>query len=1224
MQALAEVHKSPDGLFFVENKGQWNDDIFYRMDMGYAKIDLERTRLNFLLISPEDLEAKHHRHIDRSQHCHDGEEHHDHEDLVMHFHRFYVNFLGANPTPTKKPKNKYTAYHNYFIGNDKSKWASNVALYEEASYGNLYDGIDMRLYQFGGNMKYDFIIAPNADPNQILLEYEHADKVFLKDKKLHIQTSVNEVVEQEPFAYQVIDGLKTKVACEFRLVGNQLTFDFPKGYDKNLELVIDPELIFASYSGASGDNWGTTATFDEDGNLYGAGVAFDRYPTTAGAFDTTDPNIFSFDSGNMGISKFSADGRNLIYSTYLGGGRMEVPHSMIVNSKDQLVILGSTSSDDYPMQGAFDSSFGGGRSVSVSGSYTYPDGSDIVITILNPRGSALVGSTFVGGSQNDGLHFRSSGSSLNYSDEIRGEVVVDNLDNIYVASTTYSNNFPLGSGGFQNTFAQGDEDAIVFKMNPTASSLEWGTYLGGRGFDAAFSLQFDESNNIYVCGVTNSSDFPTSSTAINRTLQGSNSDGFVARISSDGKSLLAATYFNGSDYAYFVDLDSEGDVYVIGQANSGTYPITAGVYNNQRSSLFLHKLNPSLSSTEFSTVLGNGDRVFGTWIPSAFLVDNCKRIYISGWGGATNGGSIRNMPVTPDAFQRNTDGSDFYLMVLEPDARDLEYATYFGGSRSDEHVDGGTSRFDKRGIIYQAVCAGCRGFSDFPTTPGAVSNTNGSGNCNLGVFKFDFQFNRIIVEADADPELAGCAPFDINFLNNSTGATDFLWDFGDGNTSTLRTPSHTFDFPGIYEVTLIASLPSSDCVLPDTTTLLIEAVDPPVGVNEDLTICDGDLTTLISTVGDPGVTYDWSNGGRNQSTTIVTGGTYYVEAMMGNGCPQTDSFYVAAIPQGTDITSFGLCDGIVATIASSNSRTTPGITYLWQDGTANSTLDIDDPGTYWVVSEEMGCEQIDTFIIFPDSIRMMTDILNINCIGQDSGAVAVQVMGGLGPYEFSLNSGDFQANSNYSGLLDGNYRVAARDVNGCYDETLFTITSPPEVETAIQGNLKVCLGDSTLLTAQTNLAFAEIDSIAWMGIDSMDCADCLTQMVRPVVNTTYQVFIQSADGCFKLDSVTVFVEPKKPVYIPSAFSPNNDGINDQFVVYAKANVVTQVKIFQVYDRWGELVFEEENFQPNDPAFGWDGMFRGDLMNNAVFAYWTEVEFIDGTSQIFEGDVTLVK
>ena len=267
---------------------------------------------------------------------------------------------------------------------------------------------------------------------------------------------------------------------------------------------------------------------------------------------------------------------------------------------------------------------------------------------------------------------------------------------------------------------------------------------------------------MYVCGGTLSPNFPTTAGAYQAARPGG-VDGFAARISADGRTLERATYVGtaGYDQAQFLQLDAAGNPYLLGQTLGGAFPVTAGLYANRGGAQFIQKLSADLTTSLYSTVFGTGTGP--NLVPTAFLVDDCERIYVSGWGGFINqvtgpylGGTTAGLPTTADAVQRATDGSDFYLAEFSPGLAGLEYATFFGELGGEgEHVDGGTSRFDKRGIVYQAVCGGCAGTQGFPVPPGAntYTNHNGSDNCNNAAFKMDFQ----AIRADAGPRRALCA-----------------------------------------------------------------------------------------------------------------------------------------------------------------------------------------------------------------------------------------------------------------------------------------------------------------------------------------------------------------------------------------------------------------------------------------------------------------------------------
>jgi hypothetical protein len=373
---------------------------------------------------------------------------------------------------------------------------------------------------------------------------------------------------------------------------------------------------------------------------------------------------------------------------------------------------------------------------------------------------------------------------------------------VYISSVTGSTNFPIVNG-FDNSFNGGTTDGLVVKLSPDLSSIIWSSYVGGAGLDAAYSIKFDNSNNLVLAGGTTSTNFPVTTGSYQTTFNGI-VDGWIARVAADGSSILNATFTgtNSFDQVYFIDLNAAGNVFCYGQT-TGQMPITAGVYKNINSGQFLQKFSPDLSKLEFSTVFGSGSGnglIIPNISPTAFLVNDCNNIYMAGWGGFVNSNtstgfwqsSTIGMPITNDAYQKTTSGSDFYFMVLNGDATQLVYSTYLGGTSSKTHVDGGTSRFDKFGIVYHAVCSGCQfgnttgaKTSDFPTTPNANSRLNGSQNCNNAAFKFDLSSLRAMFQTNSvklnNPGFNNvCFPDSIVFENLSAGGRSIIWNLGDG------------------------------------------------------------------------------------------------------------------------------------------------------------------------------------------------------------------------------------------------------------------------------------------------------------------------------------------------------------------------------------------------------------------------------------------------------------
>ncbi|MBA3971806.1 MAG: SBBP repeat-containing protein, partial [Bacteroidetes bacterium] len=704
-----------------------------------------------------------------------------------------------------------------------------------------------------------------------------------RNGKLIIETNAGEVIEEKPYAYQLINGIKKEVACDYTFSNGVMSFSFPSGYNSSHELIIDPTLIFSSYTGSTADNWGFTATYDQNGSLYSGGIAFaNGYPTTAGAFDLT----FSGGNTDVAISKFTPTGNALMYSTYLGGSNSEAPHSLIVDNSGNLFVMGTTGSSTFPVTaGCYDNSFNGGTSVTPNG-FTYTVGSDIFVAKFNSTGTALLGSTFVGGTANDGFNI-SATLSHNYADEMRGEIVLGSSGEVYVASSTTSTNFPTTAGAM-TTVAPGAQNGCAFKLDNNLTALQWSTYLGGSAADAAYSIKPSPSGNVFVTGGTLSSNFPVTPGVIKPMYSGG-CDGFVTSLSGASGASVSSTYIGTAAYdqSYLLEIDINNDVFIAGQTK-GAYPVSPGVYTNPGSSQFIHKLNPGLTVTDFSTVFGRGSTSSTDISLTAFLVDNCQNIYVSGWGGTINTeGTTTGLPVTSDAYDAVTDGSDFYFIVLERDAASLLYASFFGGPPA-EHVDGGTSRFDKNGTIYQAVCAGCGGSDNFPTTPGVWSTTNNSTNCNLGAIKMEFNYLGIVADANAAPNIIACdPPYDVNFVGSS-GAVQHYWDFGDGSPvgNTLN-PIHTYTGLGTFTVMYVA-IDSSTCNIADTvyltvqilaaevfsTTLNIPPYDPCVSgsynVNLDFTGTGAD--SLFWNMGD-GTTFI------NDTTinyTYLTDGTYII------------------------------------------------------------------------------------------------------------------------------------------------------------------------------------------------------------------------------------------------------------------------------------------------------------------------------------------------------------
>lgn len=950
-------HQDEHRLEFHQNKGQWPAQVLYRCRTAGGAVFVERSAFTYLLVSGGPVH---------------GVSTQASAERPWKAHAYRVWFEGGMALDQQglEPLRHYV---NYFLGDDPAKWAARVPVYRGIELQEIYPGIGMRVDGHSG-FKYDWLVAPGADPSRIVMRFEGQEGLRVADGLLYVSTSAGEVIEQRPVAWQEHAGKRIPVPIAYARQGDRISFELPMGHDPTLPLVIDPIVNFSSYSGSNADNFGYTATYDSEGHLYGGGSAFGiGYPVTVGALQ----GGFGGGTVDMGISKFLSDGSDLVWSTYVGGSGNDLPHSMVVNANDELFILGTTGSLDFPVSaGCLDAAFGGGGAPPFGGSYgfTYSTGTDIAVVHLSQDATSLIGSTYLGGSDNDGLN-QYVPLLRNYGDPFRGEIIIDSGGNPVVVTSTVSTDMPVSSDAQQPALA-GGLDAYICRLDPSLSTLLWGTYHGGLSNDAGFGVQQAPGGDIYITGGTASPDLPMAGSPADASF-GGEVDGFIARFSAADNSLLGTTFVGGAgfDQSYFVQIDTQGNAYVVGQT-TGPFPITPNVYANPNSTQFIQKFNPDLSASLWSTLIGSGGNE--NISPSAFLVSDCGQIYFSGWGGSTNpfGGGVTTsttsgLPVTGDAYDSTTDGSDFYLMVLNADAASLAYATFFGGTAS-EHVDGGTSRFDKNGIVYQAVCAGCGGLS-FPTTPGAYSSSNNSFNCNLGVFKIDFQQNvQVSIDVDA-PSDSVCLNTPIAFTAVGT-ATSWLWDLGDGSPpTTLPAFEHTYAEAGTYTVTLIGTADGL-CVAIDTAVVQLSVVEPAVMqaaiAYEQTGDCDAfEVAFDNNSTGSSTFFWQFGDGGQGFESDPVHAyaepGTYLATlAVIDPVCLDT---VFTTVPIDVSVPGLELdleptasiCDGQTILLNAGGDYDT----YAWSTGATSTAIDVSEEGIYTVEVTDGFCTGSDTVMV---------------------------------------------------------------------------------------------------------------------------------------------------------------------------------------------------------------------------------------------------------------------
>lgn len=1095
------------------NRGQWDERINYQVELENGNLYIEDQGITIFMSD-----------FNEHSHPHEGAEA---ENETYRYHSIRTYFPESKKGATFEQE-KSTFYRNYLLGDDADLWKSEIYSTSDLLIKEFFEGIDLNYNGEEGGLKYSFIVQPGADVLQIRSVYSGQSDLSIDGVgNLHVSHRFGEIIEQKPVAWTEGSKGRQKVEVHFKLSGDTLTYEFPRGYDKSQTLVIDPNLTFSTFSGSSADNWGFTACPDANGNLFGGGIVNNiGYPVTVGAFDTT----FNSGSWDTAITKFTADGSTLIYSTYLGGSGSETPNSIVCSPTGELFVFGVTSSSNFPIAGVpYDNSYNGGPSIpdNQTNNLGFTNGSDLYVARLNAAGTNLLASTFVGGTGNDGINV--STLKFNYGDQFRGEIILDALGNVYVASITQSTNFPvvLGTQGSLN----GSQDAVLFKMPSTLSALTWSTYFGGSGIETGNSVQVASSGRVYMAGGTTSPSLPIVSGA-DLTFDGV-SDGYVARFDGNTGSSLSGTYIGANEYdqAYFVQLDIDDYVYILGQSETNLgVSTTFGVANSGQ---FIWKFDQNLSTVQWRTMIGAGTGHVEI-SPTAFLVSDCYDIYLSGWGGQLNANAnvsqavnstTVGFPVTVDAYQPNTNGSNFYIAVLDQDAAFLKYGTYFGGVNSSyNHVDGGTSRFDKSGRIYHAVCGACGGNPNgFSTTAGTWSPTNQSSNCNMATFKFELSTIEAVV---SNPDPIVCLPDPVIFNNNSSNGNAFFWNFGDNTTSTAVNPVHLYPGPGDYTVTLVVS-DTNGCFSPDSIEFQITIGDFNGGVViPPGPICPGESFQLEAY---GGVDYEWSPvqflDNPTSATPIATiDQSTWFTVIISDSCGVDTVSVELEVFSGTAAISndTSICIGNSVDLFA-----TGGSTYLWSPpqflNNPSSSTPVSTPTsdiTYNVlITTSDGCEleeSVSIDVYFDPPFPVMEDTIRL-CEGSSRSIV---VSGGdtylWYPDQFiNTTSGSTVV---VNPIADMMYYCDFTNACGTVSDSVWI-----DVITAVihAGNdTIICPGETATLWAQGGVSYY------WYPSGTLSSWQTSLVLATPIEATMYYVTGTDIYGCSATDSVFVDLYPQ--------------------------------------------------------------------------------------------------
>ncbi|HKO99516.1 MAG TPA: SBBP repeat-containing protein [Pyrinomonadaceae bacterium] len=575
-----------------------------------------------------------------------------------------MKLFDANAKASKAGLKPLPGKSNYFAGRDRDKWITNVAQYEKVEYTNVYDGVDLVYYGKQGQLEFDFVIDPGADPEKINLGYEGINGISLDPEgNLVLNLAAGKLVQERPVAYQLVNQTRKEVFARY-LISENNRISFKLGdYDRRQPLVIDPTFIFSTYLGGNGQDEGFAIVVDSSGNSYVTGRTTSTNFPTANAFRTSNSG-----ATDIFVTKLNPAGTSILYSTYIGGLGDEEAFSIALNANREAYLTGYTTSTNFPLIGALQPFFGGGST-------------DAFLVRLNATGNALVTSTYAGGSGQDvatgialdgagniyGVGFTSSidlptvnpiqpfnaggfdgfvlkvspsANSITFatyaggsSDDFGNAIAVDSLGSVYAIGDTQSTN--LTTVNPLQSFNAGGFDAFLAKLSPSGNSIVFSTYAGGNGDDSGRGITLDGSGNILATGYTNSTNLALIVNAV-QPAKGTGYDAFLSKLTSNGGTVLYSTFLggNGTDAGYSVTTDTMGNAYVTGETSSTNLVVVSPVQatNGGLRDAFVTKLNPSGSAIVFSSYLGGSAEDIGFGLAA----DETGAAYVTGRTASTN------------------------------------------------------------------------------------------------------------------------------------------------------------------------------------------------------------------------------------------------------------------------------------------------------------------------------------------------------------------------------------------------------------------------------------------------------------------------------------------------------------------------------------------------------------------------------------------------------------
>ncbi len=1109
-------------------------------------------------------------------------------------YRLDINWLNANTKAAIKKEKEIEGYDNYYL-EVCPQGALNVKSYKQITYQSLYNGIDLKWYEKSGNLKYDYIVAAGADHKQIQLEFKGAEKISINKKgELLIKTPLGKITEAAPYVTQ--NG--KQLASQWIIKNNIISFDI-KNIDPSQAFIIDP-LIRAWGTYYGGSNWDETwsVTTDLSGNVFTAGGSRSTNIlsiATLGSHQSTFGGLGSGAfPGDALLVKFTSAGVR-VWGTYYGGSGSDYNNNCCTDSFGNCYLLGLTTSTNSPVittPGAHQTVYGGGIQCG-----------DAFLVKFDGSGARIWG-TYYGGSGDDwGI-----GCS------------VDGANNVYIAGGTPSQSGTvIATPGCHQSTSGGNYDAFLAKFDANGVR-QWGTFYGGNNTDNGHGCTADAAGNVYLLGAAKSNNTITIATpGAHQTSYaggGSYGDAFVAKFDPSGVRQWA-TYYGGNndDWFYNCVIGPSGDLYLGGTSGSGagTAIATPGThqpnYGGGSSDCFLLKLNSSGVRVWSSYYGGSGNDGEG-WSG----VDGAGNPYLSGTTSSATGTVI----ATPCTYQFIYGGgvSDLFFTKLTSTGTRL-WGSYYGGALREHY---GVCYLDAGGNLY---LSGTTASNTGTVIANSTSHqpSYGGGSYDGLLVKFNPCTPALPPNNTAPPLMTICAG---NSTILSSSLTCGIQWYNDSIAGILLGSGSNLNTPALSTTTTFY-IADPSCGVPGPRTAVEVTVVPLPVINittNDPLICIGQSATLIA---NGATTYTWAPSS-SLNTTLdfsvvampVVNSIYTVTGSNGS-CSGTNSIPINLVPKPVPLISAldnKICTGSVLTLTASGAQT-----YSWLPPTLVSnpngsvvaaspqtatTFTLVGVNTIGIVS----CIETTTFpvTVLPYTQPLISGNVTI-CEGDD----AVLTVNGGNTYNWAPNNG--LSNPNQFGVVVSPTATSVYSVNVSNNGYCGTTAT---VMVYVNPKPNVYAGRDTSFNLKEPMIITAIGdgTLKWVDGDGISCADCPSTQIFPIKNSCYVIEAINSFGCRAIDEVCIDVSRENVLYIPNTFTPNGDGLNDEF--YVSGFGFSDVTL-EIFDRWGVQLFSS-----NEVTHGWNGKYQGQQCQIATYIYKLSYSTFGGKLTTRTGHVNLVR